>query len=121
MEIEKSKISNGVNFQHQNLSNERWSSMNLMEQMANVGSEVERALKWKEKNNPEYGRMAFERALELLDLTISDAKNRLRLKEILRVRETLADYFASDNYFSSSDDQWRKYFYSFNYAARLNR
>lgn len=121
MEIEKSKISNRVNFQHQNLSNERWSSMNLMEQMANVGSEVERALKWKEKNNPEYGQMAFERALELLDLTIGDAKNRPRLKEILRVRETLADYFAADNYFSSSDKKWRKYFYSFNYAARLNR
>jgi len=110
-----------MNLQHQNLSNGRWNGLSLMEQLANVGSEVERAIKWKEKNNLEYSRMAFERALELLDLTINDAKNQSRLKEIARVRELLGDYFAADNKFASSDDNWRKYFYSFNYAARLNR
>lgn len=109
-----------MSFQHQKMASGKWNKLNLMEQLANVGSEVERAIKWKEKNNLEYGRMAFERALELLDLTISDEKNRPRLKEILRVRETLADYFAADNKFASSDNQWQKYFYSFNYAARLN-
>lgn len=110
-----------MSIQHQKLAGGRWNGLSLMEQLANVGSEVERAIKWKEKNNPEYSRMAFERALELLDITIGDAKNKPRLKEILRVRETLADYFASDNKFASSDNQWQKYFYSFNYAARLNR
>jgi hypothetical protein len=109
-----------MSFQHQNLAGGKWDDMNLMEQLANVGSEVERAIKWKEKNNPQYCQMAFERALELLDLTISDAKNLSRLKEITRVRELLGDYFAANNSFSSSDNQWRKYFYSFNYAARLN-
>lgn len=30
-----------------------WKDLSFAEQMANVGSEVERALKWKEKDNEE--------------------------------------------------------------------
>jgi len=64
--------------------------------------------------------MAFERALELLDLTISDSKNIKRLKELLRLRETLADYFAFENEYKSTDKSWQNYFYAFNFAARIN-
>ncbi|KAF0133821.1 MAG: Uncharacterized protein FD145_1031, partial [Candidatus Saganbacteria bacterium] len=64
---------------------------------------------------------AFERALELLDLTISDKKNISRLRELLRVREVLADYFVFDNTYNSTDESWQKYFLQFNYAARLNK
>lgn len=106
--------------QHKKLADGEWNNLSLLEQLANVGSEVERTIKWKNKDNAEYSRLAFERALELLDFTIGDAKNISRLKEITRVRELLADYFAADNKFASSDEKWRKYFYSFNYAARLN-
>jgi hypothetical protein len=56
-------------YQHQELASGRWATMSFMEQMANVGSEVERAISWRKKNNGEYGRMAIERALELLELT----------------------------------------------------
>ena len=42
--------------------------------MANVGSEVERALNWQAKGNKEYSRLAFERALELLDFTTEGIK-----------------------------------------------
>jgi len=87
--------------------------------MANIGAEVGRAINWQEKS-PTDSRMAFERALELLDLTIADPKNKKRLKELLRLRETLADYFVFDNEYSSSKDSWNNYFYAFNYAARLN-
>ena len=72
-----------MRFQHKELSQGKWQKMSLIEQMANIGSEVERAINWKNKNDKEYSRMAFERALELIDLTISDGKNRWRLKEIL--------------------------------------
>ncbi|MFH1048736.1 MAG: hypothetical protein V1732_03670 [Patescibacteria group bacterium] len=92
-----------------------------MEQLANIGSEVERTILWKNKNNRDYSNQAFERALELLDLTVEDVKNKFRLKEILRLREALVDYFLFDNEFSSSDELWRKYFYSFNFAARIKR
>jgi len=47
--------------------------LTLCEQMANIGSEVSRALKWMEKGNPEYSRKAAARALELLELGIDCA------------------------------------------------
>lgn len=105
--------------QHTDLTNDRWQKFSFFEQMANIGSEVERTIKWKNKENLEYSQLAFERALELLDLTISDPKNKKRLKEILRVREALADYFAFNNEYKSTDKSWQNYFYAFNFAARL--
>lgn len=110
-----------MEYQHKQLAQGRWFDMSVVEQLANVGSEVERTILWKKKNNPDYSNKAFVRALELLDLTVEDAKNKSRLKEILRLREALVDYFVFDNQFSSSDESWRKYFYSFNFAARITR
>ena len=107
-----------MNIQHKDLAGGRWNSLSLCEQMANVGSEVERAIRWREKGNAQYSQMAFERALELLDLTIADEKNKKRLKELLRLRETLADYFAFENVYQSSDRSLQNYFYAFNVAAR---
>ena len=95
-----------------------WEKLTLMEQMANIGSEVERAILWKEKNNPTYSQQAFYRALELIDLTLAIWKDRARLKELARVREAWVDYWVGDNKFSSSAKLWRSYFYAFNYAAR---
>ena len=46
---------------------ERWHQFSLAEQLANVGTDVERAIRWKEKNNPDFSQKAFERSLELLD------------------------------------------------------
>jgi hypothetical protein len=88
--------------------------------MANIGSEVERTIKWKNKNK-EYSDKALERALELIDLTLADPKNRIRLREVARMREVLVDYFYYNNIYGSTDELWRKYFYSFNYAAALAR
>lgn len=66
-------------------------------------------------------RKAFERALELIDLTVADPKNRRRLREILRTREALVDHFVYDNIYQTTDDIWQKYFFAFNYAAALQR
>ena len=107
-----------MNYQHKNLAEGRWFKLSFFEQMANVGSEVERAINWR-KRNPDYSRLASDRALELLDLTIADIKNRKRLKELARLREVMADYFYFDNTYKSTDQNWRSYFYAFNYAARL--
>jgi hypothetical protein len=89
--------------------------------MANVGSEIERTIKWRSKGNDEYGRMAFFRALELLYLTIADPKHKGRRKEICRTREALADKFYFDNTYRTTDESWRKYFLQFTIAARINR
>ncbi len=104
--------------EHKQLAAGRWKELSFLEQMANVGSEVERTIKWREKNNLDYTRRAFERALELLDLTIADQKNKKKLKELMRVREALADHFLFENSYRSTDQSWQNYFLAFNFAAR---
>ena len=106
-----------MNYQHRNLASGRWRKLSFFEQMANIGSEVFRANSWKSKNIS-LANQAFERSLELFDLTIDDPKNLKRLKEILRAREVWVDYFYGDNEYQSSNELWNKYFYAFNYAAR---
>jgi hypothetical protein len=107
-----------MNYQHQSLASGRWRSLSLIEQLANIGSEVERALNWRIKGNPTYSLRALERALELISLTIGDPRHKGRLKEITRLREAILDYFLGENFYQSSDALWRKYFYAFGYAAR---
>lgn len=108
-----------ITIQHKNAASGRWFEFSLISQMANIGSEVFRAIQWKNKSNKEYSQMAFERALELFDLTMADQKNIHRLREIARARELFADFFYGDNTYKSSDESWQKYFHAFNYAARL--
>lgn len=96
----------------------RWGKLSFLEQMANIGSEVQRTILWKRKRKSEYAKLAFFRGLELLDLTIIDEKNKERLKELTRVREMLVDHFYFENEYGTRDEEWEKYFYSFNFAAR---
>lgn len=99
---------------------ERWSNFSLSEQMANIGAEVGRTINWKKKGNTQMSKNALYRGLELLDLTINDKKNKNSLKEILRVREALVDFFMGNNTYKSSNNIWEKYFFFFNLAARKN-
>lgn len=95
----------------------KWERLSFFEQMAHIGSEVQRTINWRERN-PEYKKLAFERTLYLLDLTISDKKNhsRSRLKELLRTRELLVDYFCYDNIYKTNDRIWQNYFIAFNWV-----
>lgn len=110
-----------MSYQHQILATGPWSQMTFIEQMANIGSEVERALNWRERNNAAYSQKAFERSLELLDLTMDSVGSFARAKELARVREILVDFFLGENLCQSTAASWRKYFYHFNFAARRNR
>lgn len=103
---------------HKDLTQQKWNKFSTYEQMANIGSDVLRAIKWKNENETESSRLAFERALELIDLTVEDPKNLKRLGEILRVRECLVDYIFGKNDYKSTDELWHNYFYAFNYLAR---
>jgi len=107
--------------QHRELAAGKWNRLSFAEQMANVGSEVERTISWKQKGRPDYSGRAFERALELLDLTIADVKNRARLRELLRIRESLADHFYFDNFYQSTQESWQRYFNCFLVAVRGRR
>jgi hypothetical protein len=110
-----------MTYQHRELAAGRWHELSFFEQMANVGAEIGRTISWKNKGRADISQRAFERALELLDMTVSDRKNRSRLRELLRVREALADCYVFDNIYRSSDESWQRYFYPFQFAARSNR
>ena len=109
-----------MNYQHKALAAGRWQQLKFLEQMANIGSEIERALKWRSKNNSAYCKQAFERALELIDLTLNGITSFARLKEITRLREVTVDYFFGTNQYGSNETSLRKYFLHFTYAARRN-
>ncbi len=109
-----------MTLQHKKLAEGQWSRMPFLEQMANVGSEVSRALNWQNKGNDEYSRKATYRALELIDLTLDSVKSFTRIKELTRLREAIVDYFCGTNQFSSSEVLWRRYFDNFNYSVRRN-
>jgi len=107
-----------MSLQHKELEAGRWGQMSLCEQMANIGSEINRALNWQKKGNVEYCQRAVNRAFELLSLTLSVVKVPSHYKELTRLKESIADFFYGTNQFSSSEILWRKYFDHFNYAAR---
>ncbi len=90
---------------------EKWFKLSLTEQLANIGSEVIRAINWKEKGKENYSKEATLRAMELIDLTIKDKKNRYRLKEVLRLRELLADFLWFDNQYNSTAESFKKLFF----------
>jgi len=101
---------------HKELAAGRWAQMNLMEQLANVGSEVSRANNWKKKENEVYAQNSFERALELLDLTILHSPRYAVTKELCRTREEMCKHF-----YRSNVDEFEKinrYFLPFAFAAR---
>jgi len=105
-------------FQHQNSAAGRWFTLTLAQQLGSIGSEVGRALNWQKKNNREYAQQAADRALELLDLTISDQRWQNRLREIILARNLTADYFYGKNEFKETPEKLEKYFFHFALAAR---
>jgi hypothetical protein len=109
-----------MSYQHKELAAGRWKQLSFIEQMANIGSEVERALNWQAKPNAAYSQQAFERTLELIDLTLDNLKGFSRLKEVARLREAIVGYFTGDNQFRYTDESLRKYFLNFIFAARRN-
>jgi hypothetical protein len=106
---------------HQDLAAGRWTELSLMEQLANIGSEVGRAARAKSAGRQERMDAAFDRALELFDLTIADARWRDRLREITRARELVCDYLFGDNVYGSSAESLDAWFLPFAMAARRDR
>jgi hypothetical protein len=106
---------------HKEQAGGKWFTLTLAEQLANIGSEVERAISWRERGDTARSEKAAGRALELIDLTVEDKRWKGRLKEILRTREVLCDVFFGDNYYNTSYDFLRKYFLYFGILARADK
>lgn len=107
-----------MSFQHKEMAAGRWQTMSFLDQMGNLGSEVNRTINWKNKADPLNKQSAFERALELFDLTIQDKKNTSKLRELTRLRETFVDYIQFNNQYGATDALWQNYFLAFGIAAR---
>ncbi len=64
---------------------------------------------------------AFERALELLDLTLADPRWLGRLREIARARELLCDAALGGGEYGTTVEDLDRYFLAFAVAARSGR
>lgn len=102
---------------HKELASGRWQQLTLCEQLANIGSEVSRVLRWKNKDKKNF-EGAVSRALELFDLTLQDPQWRGRLREIGRAREVFLDAVSGGREYKSSLEELERYFFYFAYCAR---
>ncbi len=99
----------------------RWAAMPLMEQMANIGSEVGRTRKWLGKDKPQLAEGAFCRGLEMVDATIKSGRSNMAsrsclLMELCRARDLFSDSFLKRDYVSLG--YLEKYFGQFASAIR---
>ena len=107
---------------HPDLAAGRWFTLSLAVQLGNVGSEYERALRWKEQGDKDRFEHAFARMLELIDLTIADPRwQNHRLKELTRLREVICDELYSEAPEFVHESDLREYFLYFGILARSER
>jgi hypothetical protein len=105
---------------HPELAAGRWQRLSLAEQLANVGAEVGR-MRRPRGGAERAGVAAFERALELLDLTLADPRWRGRRKEIARARELLCDAADGGREYGTTLEDLDRYFLAFAVVARRGR
>jgi hypothetical protein len=107
---------------HHDLAAGRWLTLTLADQLGNVGSDYERALRWKTSGDKVRFEHAFARTLELLDLTIADPRwKNHRLKELTRLREVICDQLCNDIQEFRHPSDLRGYFLYFGILARNQR
>ena len=102
---------------HKNLA-KRWHTFTLPMQMANIGSELHRVVKFKQNNQKKDAEDAFDRTIELIDLTISDKRLKNRTKELTRFREVLAGFFTKSNQYKINSESLENYSLDFAMFAR---
>lgn len=103
---------------HAGLAAGKWSSLSLIEQLANIGSEVSRAVSAHEAGRLERRDAAVDRGLELFDLTATDDRWRgARRREVLRAREEFCALFWGHE-LGRDAASLNRYFFHFALAAR---
>ena len=70
----------------------RWKNFTKKQQLLTIGAEFIRAKNWQKKDQEKF-LSALERALELIDLTLSDPKWKNNLQMILVLREEVAKFY----------------------------
>lgn len=104
---------------HQNLAAGGWQKLSLCEQLGNIGSEVGRTLRSPKNPADNRSHLAFQRSLELFDLTLADARWKFpALKEVARAREVFCDLYTGTNEYKSTTESLNNYFLHFGILAR---
>lgn len=97
----------------------RWHTLTLMEQLAHVGSEVDRTINAHAAGKRARFDAALARALELFDLTAADDRWRgARRRELLRARSEFCRLFFDETIAADSARSLSRYFLEFAVAAR---
>lgn len=102
---------------HKTLAQGRWYTLTLAEQLGNIGGEVSRTRSAMGKDPARFDR-AFERALELFDLTLADSRWHGRRREIARAREVFCDAIFGGIEYHTSLDSLVRYLDEFGYKAQ---
>ncbi|HBE90394.1 MAG: hypothetical protein A3G57_01005 [Candidatus Andersenbacteria bacterium RIFCSPLOWO2_12_FULL_45_8] len=101
---------------------DNWHNMTLAEQLGNIGSDYERALHWKRKDNQKMLEGALARALEQIDLSLSDPRwAGPRRREIARMRDEVCKEILADEINMYSAQQLQRYFMAFAVASRREK
>lgn len=90
-----------------------WYNMPVGLQLANVGSEVNRALSWKKRGNTQRTVSFCNKAIDFLEIMKTDEKNRNRIGELNFCIEELKDFFFGDNIYGTTDETLMKYYDAF--------
>ena len=83
---------------HKNITLEKWSGFAKGQQILMIANEINRVKNILEKNNSDDIRSSYERALDLVDITIQDRKWKDHLKELLRCREFIGMLYCERNF-----------------------
>lgn len=97
----------------------KWASMDVFNQMGNIGSEVGRALTAKKQGKQERMQSAFYRGIDLINATAESwaRQKRVGIQELLCARELFAESVLTDKVDPTLED----YFMQFAVAARLRQ
>lgn len=106
---------------HEELAAGRWFTLSLVEQLANIGSEVDRTIRAAAAGRTDRRDRAMDRALELFDLTARDERWRgHRRREVLRAREQYCELVLGEREQADARSAagLSRYFMQFAVAAR---
>ena len=96
----------------------QWHAMTLAEQLGNIGSDFERALRWKANGKRPLLTAALARTLAQIDLTLSDQRwAGARRREIARLRDEVCSEILYRNN-PTSAASLKKYFLIMGVVAR---
>ncbi len=91
----------------------RWFDMPVWMQISNIGGEVSRAIRWKNKGDAVKARNFCNKAIEFWRLSEKDPKNKYRIREFENAIAELEDYFCGSNVFQTTDDTLTRYYDAF--------